>query len=192
MSTDPNALAARAALPDALRVLAEAWPRDEWEAHRHFDGLVRFWMERHMMFRKIMGMMQEDARAVIDGKMSDREYANRLSRFGGMFVNELHGHHQIEDIHYFPKLQAIEASVAAGFDILDKDHHAIDDELARFVKGANAVLQKLDDPKTMRDRVGRFETDLTGVAALLDRHLIDEEELVVPVILKHGPAALDH
>jgi len=29
------------------------------------------------------------------------------------------------------------------------------------------------------------------VKKLLDRHLIDEEELVVPVLLKHGTAGLE-
>jgi iron-sulfur cluster repair protein YtfE (RIC family) len=192
MTPDPTDLAQRDALPDALRVLSRAWPRAGWERHPHFEGLVRFWMERHMMFRKIMQTLQSDTEALIDNRIDARDYAGRLSRFGGMFVNELHGHHQIEDVHYFPKLARAEASVAAGFDILDRDHHAIDEQLAIFVKGANAVLQKLDDRKVLHDRAGRFGQDLSGVARLLDRHLLDEEELVVPVILKHGPDKLDH
>ncbi|SMY06647.1 hemerythrin domain-containing protein [Flavimaricola marinus] len=191
MTTDPTDLAVRTALPDALRVLTEQWPRDEWEAHPNFEGLVRFWMERHMMFRKIMDLLQQDARSLIDGNMDSKDYAGRLSRFGGMFVNDLHGHHQIEDVHYFPKLSRSEPSVATGFEILDRDHHAIDAELERFVKGANGILQRLDDAKVLRERAGCFEADLTDVAALLDRHLLDEEDLVVPVILKHGPDKLD-
>lgn len=191
MTPDPTDLATRAALPDALRVLSESWPRAGWEAHPHFDGLVRFWLERHMMFRKLMGMLQDDARTMLDGNMEAQSFASRLTRFGGMFVTELHGHHQIEDQHYFPKLSAAEPAFAAGFQILNRDHHAIDAHLDRFVKGANAVLAKLDDKGVLHDRVGRFEADLATVEAMLNRHLLDEEELVVPVILKHGPDALD-
>jgi len=40
-------LAQRSRLPDALRVLLEQYPRDMWESHRNFDGLTRFWLERH-------------------------------------------------------------------------------------------------------------------------------------------------
>ncbi|MEZ5800428.1 MAG: hypothetical protein R3D29_08090 [Nitratireductor sp.] len=29
-------------------------------------------------------------------------YGNRLYRYASMFINNLHGHHQIEDGHYFP------------------------------------------------------------------------------------------
>ena len=36
----------------------------------------------------------------------------------------------------------------------------------------------------------RFEADLEAILLVLHRHLTDEEELVVPVILKHGPDAL--
>ena len=189
--TQDTDLNTRAALPDALRALSEAWPRAGWEAHPHFEGLVRFWMDRHMMFRKLTGMLQDDVQGLIDARMQARDYAGRLSRFGGMFVNELHGHHQIEDVHYFPKLAAAEPAFTAGFEILDRDHHAIDAHLERFVKGANAVLGKLDDAAALRERAGRFEADLAEVARVLDRHLSDEEDLVVPVILKHGPSGLD-
>lgn len=192
MTNETTELASRSGLPDALRVLAESWPRENWEAHPHFDGLVRFWMERHMMFRKLMDMLSKDAQSMIDGTLDAAQYAPRLSRFGGMFVNELHGHHQIEDTHYFPKLARAEPAMAHGFDILDRDHHAIDAHLDRFTRGANAILQKLEEPAVLRERTARFEADLVTVAQLLDRHLLDEEELVVPVILKHGPDALDH
>ena len=33
-----------------------------------------------------------------------------------------------------------------------------------------------------------FETEVTRLGGLLDRHLLDEEDLVVPVILEYGAA----
>ena len=41
-----------------------------------------------------------------------------------------------------------------------------------------------------RDRLGAFHTSLTGFQGFLDRHLTDEEDLVVPVLLKYAPAGL--
>jgi len=183
-------LETRLALPDALRVLVTAYPRDSWESHSEFHGLISFWLERHMMFRKLMANMQSDAQAAADRKIDPKTYANRLSRFGGMFVNELHGHHQIEDHHYFPVLSRTEPTIARGFEILDKDHHAIDGHLNTFVRGANAILSRLSDPIAFGSSIGRFNDDLTRLEGFLDRHLLDEEELVVPVILKHGSGAL--
>lgn len=188
MTDETLALDTRDRLPDALRALVEQIPRDSWQTHPNFDQLVSFWLERHMMFRKLMDMLQGDAQALIDARMDQRDYANRLGRFGGMFVNELHGHHQIEDHHYFPVLARAEPDFVRGFEILDTDHHAIDATLNRFVERANAVLQNSGDPIVFRDTTGRLSEEMTSMARLLDRHLEDEEELVAPVLLRHGPA----
>ena len=40
--------------------------------------------------------------------------------------------------------------------------------------------------ESQQPRFGRFLEQLTLTNRLLDRHLTDEEELIVPVILKYG------
>ena len=75
-----------------------------------------------------------------------------------------------------------EAPLARGFEILDRDHHALDDLLERFTRSANSVLQG-GEP-------GPFREELVSFQRFLGRHLEDEEELVVPVILKHGADGL--
>ena len=40
-------LETRDGLPEALRVLLEAFPREVWEGHENFGQLVRFWLDRH-------------------------------------------------------------------------------------------------------------------------------------------------
>ncbi|MBS0124716.1 hemerythrin domain-containing protein [Thetidibacter halocola] len=180
--TQDNALRARDRLPDALRVLLEQFPRDMWESHRNFAGLVEFWLDRHLMFRRLTEALREDAEAGQDRKIDPQAMRARLSRYGGMLVGQLHGHHQIEDAHYFPVLARREARLETGFAILDKDHHAMDGLLARFTESANAVLQG-GEP-------GPFRKELLSFERLLHRHLEDEEDLIVPVILKHGAEGL--
>lgn len=182
-------LQARTGLPDALRVLLEDYPRQAWEAHPNFSGLVQFWLERHMMFRQLLDMLQSDAQGRLNRDMEMREYAARLSRFGGMLVNQLHGHHQIEDHHYFPQLVGLDDRLVRGFEILDKDHHAMDGLLSRFTDAANLVLREPDD-HAAREAVAAFQSELGSFDQMLRRHLNDEEEIIVPVILKHGPAGL--
>ncbi len=188
---DELGLDVRTGLPDALRVLLAEYPREGWAADRNFQGLVSFWLERHMLFRKIMGLMQGDTDTLLDYSLDPAQYASKLGRLGGMFINDLHGHHQIEDQHYFPVLAAKESRIARGFEILDLDHHAIEGHLESFVKGANAVLQRRDDRTAMQDAAGRFRTDLIRLNGFLNRHLIDEEELIVPIILRHGAGSLE-
>ena len=176
---DLTDLASREGLPDALRTLLDEYPRSGWQTHANFAGLVAFWLERHMMFRKLCEMLRSDAEQASDGNLDPRSMQARLSRFGGMLVQQLHGHHQIEDMHYFPVLSRQETRLQRGFDILDKDHHALDGLLDRFTRSANGVLQGQAEPGHFREEVLSFE-------ALLKRHLEDEEDLIVPVILKHG------
>ncbi len=179
---DPAALAlvTRQGLPDALRILLESYPRDSWENHSNFAGLVAFWLDRHVMFRRLTDTLRSDAEAAVDKRLDPQTHFARLSRFGGMLVSQLHGHHQIEDAHYFPVLAKREQTLDRGFKILDQDHHAMDGLLNRFTESANAVLQGTGE-------AGAFHSELLSFQSLLHRHLEDEEDLIVPVILKHGP-----
>ena len=182
---DPSSdLNHRASLPDALRTLAEEYPRDIWEAHTNFGGLVKFWLERHLMFRKLITMMREDVEKREAQKLDPVQYAQRLARLGNMFVGELHMHHNIEDHQYFPVLQKMETSLVRGFEILDKDHHALDEHLEAFTRDANLLIQNpnAESSKALQE----FHQGLDRLEGFLNRHLIDEEELVVPIILKHG------
>ena len=179
----------RTGLPDSLRLLLEDFPRDEWQGHENFAGLIQFWMERHMMFRKLLEMLQTDAQQFLDRGTEFQSYAPKLSRFGSLFLNELNGHHHIEDTQYFPLLSGFEPTLATGFELLDKAHHAIHDHLEAFAAGANAVLQAQTETEG-HDAAGAFLGQLGGIEAGLNRHLLDEEDLIAPIILKHGPNAI--
>lgn len=185
-----DALESRTGLPDALRVLLTDYPRENWTGHRNFDGLVSFWLDRHLMFRRMTTLMTEANQSLLDRRIDPQQFAANLSRIGGQFVQDLHGHHQIEDHHYFPVLTQMELRLAKGFELLDHDHQALDGHIQSFITGANAVLQSLADRDALQDAAGRFAGDLANITALLDRHLTDEEDLIVPVILLHGPGRL--
>ncbi|RVT87004.1 hemerythrin domain-containing protein [Rhodobacteraceae bacterium CCMM004] len=179
---DDLSLERRTGLPDALRVLAETLPRDGWEGHDNFTALTRFWLDRHLMFRDVLGRLRTGAEAYLDGRAEDRRHAGEVARYGGFLLNELMAHHHIEDAHYFPQLSELDARLTRGFTLLDADHHALDDHIRGLADGANAYLtaQGRDTAGALHAGLGRFET-------FLDRHLTDEEDLVVPVILTYAP-----
>lgn len=180
--TDPLALDVRNRLPDALRTLMQAYPRASWDAHPNFGEMVRFWMERHAMFRQLTQSLRDDVEAHLDGRLAFDAYAPRLARTAGFMLQELHMHHQIEDSHYFPRLIALERKLEKGFGLLESDHEAMDGLLHGMADSANAVLN--GGPES--DAVGPFSDRLRDFSRLLERHLTDEEEIVVPVILKTG------
>ena len=61
MADDKLDLKSRDGLPDALRVLLAEFPRQGWERHPHFAGLVQFWLDRHGMFRQLTEALRSDA-----------------------------------------------------------------------------------------------------------------------------------
>jgi hypothetical protein len=183
---DNLSLADRSGLPDALRVLVAEYPRDGWEADPGFDGLIRFWLDRHLMFRRLMTEMRSGTEALLDNKVDADRFFAMTSRDGGMFVKGLHEHHTMEDTHYFPKLVTKDARIEKGFAILDKDHHDLDAFLASFVDRANEVIRNTDTRNKLHTSAGHFREELVRLERLLDRHLTDEEDLIVPVILRYG------
>ncbi|WP_394178886.1 hemerythrin domain-containing protein [Yoonia maritima] len=189
--TPELALANRKALPDPLRVLVKEFPCDEWKTNPNYSQLIAFWLDRHLMFRRLLTQLNGDLESVIDGQMDPENYKRGLSRFGGMLINQLHGHHQIEDAQYFPVMANLDKRVSRGFDLLDSDHHAMDGLLSGLAGGANDVLQFDPARKAkFKDRLGDLHGILDGFGTMLNRHLIDEEELVVPVLLKYAPEQL--
>lgn len=189
---DPElALDRRTGLPDALRVLLAEYPRAGWAGHPNFTALTGYWLERHLGFRRMQAMLLEETRAFIGAEREPAAYAGGLVRVAGRFLNELHGHHAIEDHHYFPMLQRLDPRLERGFALLDADHHAIDPLLHAIAGQANALLGAIREGSPTADAAGRLEAEFARFAALLDRHLTDEEEIVVPVILANPGSGPD-
>jgi iron-sulfur cluster repair protein YtfE (RIC family) len=182
-------LAVRTGLPDALRVLLAEYPREGWESHPNLTALIQFWLERHLAFRELQAMLLDETRGLIGRDRDQRAFAGRLFGLGNAFLGDLHGHHMIEDLHFFPRLRLLDARIASGFDLLEADHQEIDPRLHTLADRANAVLSALRDGVSTAEAAGRLEQDLLRLQGFLDRHLTDEEELVVPAILAN-PGAL--
>ncbi|MFN7222394.1 MAG: hemerythrin domain-containing protein [Paracoccaceae bacterium] len=174
-------LAGRGGLPPDLVTLLDAWPRSKWSDVPGFEGLAAFWLDRHLGFRQLLGTIRQDAEQTGDGNMDPLRWKHRLVRAGEPLVDGLIGHHQIEDQSYFPAMLTLEPRLARGFDILDRDHHALDALLQDFVASANLALTS-EDP---RAAALVFRQGLSGFERQLVRHLEDEEDLIIPVILKH-------
>ncbi|MCR9073555.1 MAG: hemerythrin domain-containing protein [Alphaproteobacteria bacterium] len=182
---DPDLrLGARLALPDALRRLVEDLPQDAWSDHPGFGGLTLFWLERHAGFRSLLKRISDDARTTAIGSIDVQDYAPQLYRHARTLLGELHGHHSIEDAQYFPQLRRLEPSVSRGFDLLEADHRDLDLRLHEFAGAVNGLLQAAQSGALARSDVERFADTVEGFRGLLDRHLVDEEEIVIPVLLR--------
>jgi iron-sulfur cluster repair protein YtfE (RIC family) len=185
------ALARRSGWPEDLRVLLARYPREQWDAHANLGDMARFWLSRHDMFRELSGTMEQITTQFRAGRLPPAEFARRFVPRLQFILEQLSVHHQIEDLHYFPIFRAADARLARGFDVLEGDHHHIHADMARTAETANALLQALRGDADRLRRCGDGYADASGALLKgLTRHLDDEEDLIVPLILDRGEEAL--
>lgn len=185
------ALDVRAGLPEDLKVLLAHYPREAWTSHGNLGEMARFWLSRHAMFRELGAALEQAGDHFRNDKLSAREFASFLAPRLQFFLQQLHAHHHIEDDHYFPIFRRVDERLARGFDILDRDHDMLSERIERSVVAANRLLRTLDGPPD--ETKGATEDYAKCGATLLHglmRHLDDEEDLIVPLILDRGEEAL--
>lgn len=145
-------------LPAELLDLLQRHPRAGWRDGAGLGELGRFWLERHRMFRALTAELSQGIQHLREARHAPADVAGWLGPRLRLYLGELDGHHRIEDAHYFPAFRAAEPRLVAGFELLERDHHALEAH-------RDAVV-----------RLGRS----------LDRHLDDEEDLVMPLLMAHG------
>ena len=185
------ALDARTGLPEDLKVLIAQYPREVWTSHGNLGEMAKFWLSRHAMFRELGKALDEAGEHFRDNKVGAREFAGFFAPRLQFFLQQLHAHHHIEDDHYFPIFRSADERLARGFEILDRDHDSLAEGIEASVAAANHFLRALDGPP---DDVKRAAENYAKCGATLlrglTRHLDDEEDLIVPLILDRGEEAL--
>lgn len=188
---DTLALARRSGWPEDLRVLVARYPREQWNAHPNLGEMARFWLSRHAMFRELSGAIERIAALFRAGKLPPEEFARQFVPRLQFMLDQLNVHHQIEDLHYFPLFRAADERLARGFDVLEGDHHHIHADMARTAEAATALLRSLQGGGDTMRRCSDNYADASGVLLRgLIRHLDDEEDLIVPLILDRSEESL--
>lgn len=185
------ALVRRSGWPEDLRVLVARYPREQWDAHPNLGEMARFWLSRHAMFRELSTAIEQIAAPFRAGRIPPQEFARQFVPRLQFMLDQLNVHHQIEDLHYFPIFRAADERLARGFDVLQGDHHHIHADMARTAETANALLRSLQGGGDTMVRCSDGYADASGVLLKgLVRHLDDEEDLIVPLILDRSEEAL--
>jgi hypothetical protein len=151
-----------------------------------------FWLDVHERLRRDaagLGAASVDYR---NGRSSPAQLAVIAApRLRGL-VAAMQGHHQIEDFEYFPEFRRAEPRLEAGFDRLERDHavlsQSVDTALAALAELRSAV-ERTTEPAaaaTLKLAGQRYVDAAATLIADLLRHLNDEENLVVPLLLERG------
>ncbi|MES1934100.1 hemerythrin HHE cation binding domain-containing protein [Salinisphaera shabanensis T35B1] len=177
----------RRALPAEIAFLRAKYPAPQWATHGNYGELAAFWLQVHDALReegRALGQATEDFReGRTDMAAFQRVFAVRLRGY----LQHLEGHHRIEDAHYFPRFRRLDERLVYGFDLLENDHEIIHGQLLAVVESAQAFMQDLArGGDAMRYGADAYAERADRLLALLEQHLADEEEIVIPTILEHS------
>lgn len=174
----------RRGLPEDLRFLIERYPRETWRRPGSLSAMARFWLQRHAFFRELGGQLSASIAALREEDFDPRQFSEWFAPRLHHLLSDLEAHHSIEDAHYFPMFRAAEPRLRRGFEILDSDHHLIHGLLEENAIAARRFLEGLEkggDAMLFAAEIYGRQAD--RLVAGLMRHLEDEEDLIIPMML---------
>lgn len=192
MTQDPSlALDRRTGWPTELRFLLDRYPRQIWPDHPNLGALCRFWLERHAMFQELATALSKGAVELREGRLEANSFSLWFAPRMRFFLQQLHHHHMVEDHSYFPLFAAAEPRLVRGFGVLEADHGLLDRHITELGQASATFLRALQTPAVDRSAAtAGLATALPGFLGQLDRHLRDEEDLIIPLILERSETAL--
>ncbi len=194
LATDPAPeidleLDRRPGLPDEFCILLNEHPRDSWAGSR--SAMAAFWVQKHAyLMRQSSALLAANAE-FRSGKITAVQFGSGIAPRLQGFLGELHGHHQIEDYNYFPAFRRAEPRLDRGFDMLNRDHETVHGGIMEVVEAINGFITTIRDEATADADAQRRAADIyieksEQMHRRLERHLADEEDLIIPVMIKQG------
>jgi hypothetical protein len=176
----------RDGLPTELQTLLADYPREAWPDHPNFAEPIQHWLGAHQYFKRMGAILTKETQTFLDKNRSAQEFGARLGHHGNQLVHHLHGHHHWEDHDYFPELSAADNRFDLGLEMLETDHTEMDKILDDFTQTANHTLKLSQlNPALAYEEAGNLLKTTQAIQTFLDRHLADEEDLIVPILLHH-------
>ena len=107
----------------------------------------------------------------------------------GLLLGELDRHPRVEDDYNFLSFAAATPKLQKGFDILDNDHSVIHGAIFDLGTASRELIAALSGEVLGRDgdalrAAERLAGEIVGFDRTLLRHLEDEEDLIIPLILE--------
>lgn len=186
--SDPLDLVHRQGLPGEWLALRDRFPRSRW-GEAGLNPVAAHWLQMHAGFRHHGAHMTGLTSAFRADPADPRRLHAQLIPALQAFLQHLDGHHRIETEHYFPTFRRMEPDIAAGIDLLDRDHDAVHTHLeALFKAGRGFHMAVAGHAPDAASSAHRLADALDAALPSLTRHLDDEEDIVIPLIALKGDA----
>ena len=174
----------RVGLPPAIRKTLLESTRTEWEGHPRFGGKAAFFMNIHRdLLRGTAGLSTglKQLMDVPEGDLAEASKAMRLRPYARQLISFAHHHHEIEDHGYFPQFALLYPGLDRALALLDGDHKALDAALDE----TGTAINGLGSGDLTRDHIAALHSGADALEHILNRHIWDEEEIIIPIFLRH-------
>lgn len=164
--------------------LLQEFPRSSWPDSSPQEPTSRLLLSRHGGFRHRVETLLNTSRAALNDTISPPDFTYELARELHFFVPLLEGHHQAESARLYPRLIQHYPTLQDKFLILERDHTDIDKALSSLAKVPERLMTEASTKARFHQETERLCEELHRFQEILERHLDDEEDLVIPILLK--------
>ena len=158
-------------------------PPEQWFA-ADYAYKTSGWLKVHTNIRKRQRILTQISDAYISGEFDWSEYRSQILKRINMHVLKLHQHHEVEDEGFFPEFVSMYPKLAPAFEILGHDHEYLNELLDKLQIQNDQLARSEVEDKALAEELHKT---LVAVTDLLQQHLTDEEDLVIPILgLRQG------
>jgi hemerythrin-like domain-containing protein len=158
-------------------------PPDQWFG-ADYAYKTSGWLKVHTNIRKRQRILVQISEAYISGEFDWSEYRSQILKRINMHVLKLHQHHGVEDDGFFPEFVSMYPKLAPAFEILGHDHEYLNELLDKLQIQNDQLARSEVEDKALAEELHKT---LVAVTDLLQQHLTDEEDLVIPIlVLRQG------
>jgi len=175
----------RKGLPSSVQETLLESTRSEWKDHPRFGGKANFFMTIHRELLDGSAQLSRGIEKLLDVPASDvSEAVSQMNMlpFSKGLIDLAHRHHEIEDHGYFPQFRLMYPELNRVLSLLDGDHKVLNSAL----DDTQVALNQLNGPVITRDQLADLHAGGQALENILNRHIWDEEEVIIPIFLRHG------
>jgi hypothetical protein len=186
-----NHVEQRDCLSPVLRKSLFVLPRERWPQNPGFRGEAEFWTQIHEGLLSASATLAAWSQQALEERDMSRmgQIAPQIKSLGRRLVHHAHGHHHIEDDHFFPMFLRAFPQLQHPLELLDGDHKVLAEVLDSLEKAVDRfTVAPAGSDRQMRDQWLTGADELLLQARRLDtlfiRHIGDEEEICIPAMLQ--------